>query len=134
MQAITARGTDAERTEEAAPVAVEKVEVDATGRVVVGYRDVGMEVICEVVVVPVLLLFPVERITALLIVTTVPVAVAGMTDTDGLVRSDGRDDGSGTLAESLITFGNDSVPWPSPDGITCGSAMATAATARSVKR
>ena len=50
MPATTARGTDAARTEYAPPVAVENVEVDATGRLVLADRDVGLEVLEEAIV------------------------------------------------------------------------------------
>lgn len=63
MHATTARGTDAERTEDAAPVAVENVEVDADARLVLADVDVGLEVVA------VLVLFPLERETTEELVT-----------------------------------------------------------------
>ena len=104
MPATTARGTDAERTEYAAPVAVENVEVDATGLLVVADRDVGLEVVLEEAV---LVLFPVA------VVTTALVTGTSDTESEPLVRSVGTVGGD-TVPVPGITVGNDSVtPEPS---------------------
>ncbi|SRR5258706_8443554 len=149
MQATTARGTDAERTEDAAPVAVENVEVDAEARLVLADVVVGLEVVA------VLVLFPVE-------VEIVPKElVTGTSDSDAdvLVKSDGRVGGD-TVPVLGITVGNVSVAPPSLHKKSsethwnsavnsrgtyedtsaggesvgpCGAAMAATATARRVK-
>ena len=153
MQATTARGTDAERTEEAAPVvAVENVEVEAAARVVLEDKDVALEVICEVAR---RVLLPAETVAPGLVLGTGTVT----SDPDALVAvRAGGTDGSDAVPELGITLGSVSVTPPSlrkkssenhwnsmvnkkrgtyggavPDGVSCGSAMAVAATARRVK-
>jgi hypothetical protein len=93
MQATTARGTDAERTEEAAPVVVANVEVDAAGRLALDAKDVGLEV--GEVPVGMLVLFPAETLPEALVV--------GITDVTG-----GRD-GIDTVSDPVMTDGNVSV-------------------------
>lgn len=148
MHATTARGTDAERTEDAAPVEVENVVVDAEARLVLADVDVGLEVVA------VLVLFPLERLDAAELVTG-----TSDSDADTLVRSVGTDGGD-TVSVLGITLGNVSVApaslhknlsesrWNSAvknrgthedtsgGGETvgpCGTAMAATATARRVK-
>jgi hypothetical protein len=96
MQATTARGTDAERTEEAAPVAVENVLVDAEARAVVA-DVVGLEVTCEDAE---LVTFALERGAETL--------VTGATESDEVGRTDGRV-GAVPVSELGITVGNVSV-------------------------
>jgi len=155
MQATTARGTDAERTEEAAPVAVENVLVDAAARVVLEDKDVGLEVICELSE-----LSELRTLVLLAGAVTADELVTGATDTDELGRTDGRV-GAGSLSVPGITLGNVSVFPPSLHknssenqtnvisrmssrgtyvavaGVEtvgpCGRAMTAAATARRVK-
>lgn len=151
MQATTARGTDAERTEEAAPVADENVVVDAGARLVLEDKVVGLEVLCEVVE---LVLLPVGRVARELVIVTTE------SDADAIVDvSVGGRDGTDAVPELGTTLGKDSVTPPSlhkkssenhwnsmvnkrgayvgagavSDVSPCGSAMAVAATARRVK-
>ena len=98
MPTTTARGTDAERTEYAAPVAVENVDVDATGRLVLADRDVGLEVLEEEAI---LVLFPVAVVTKAL--------VTGTSDADpDVIVAMGTSDGD-TVPVPGITVGNVSV-------------------------